>query len=609
MATSPCAHKTAGSTRSVDDKVGLALSGGGFRAAFFHVGVLARLAELGVLPRVEVISTVSGGSIVGAAYYLVLKNRLEDATKGPITNDDYVGLVREVERKLLHAVRKNIRGRVFANPVKTIRMAWPSYSRSDRIGDLYDRHLYKEIWRERQDGSRERKWWGLGPEKQIAMHELAIKPHAPTNGSDPPILWINATSLNTGHNWRFGTCRMGEPLPESKHKRAIVNDVDKNMRLIRGLFEENPDPSCKAKPDEPWVGQRQEDFPLALAVAASACVPLLFHPLSISGMYAGTRVELVDGGVQDNQGIQGLLDEECNYMIISDASGQMNDLERPSTLLPSVAGRTMSIYGDRIRDEQLAHALTDADGMALLHLRKGLEAKAVSPISSPTPPRPERQGEFTSDEFGVHEGVQEALSRIRTDLDYFGDSEAFSLMLDGYLMSDREFERSQLKALRHPHAPGKAPDRWDFGKDVHRRIATAPSGLYGRQLRAGSQRFLRTIATFWPGPPWVFIALAIAAVAGLAVIVWHGAIGGAVGDVWRDQWSAKAVIVAVGALLLLLVAYLAMAIQWPPIRYPVALLWVVLAIVPALILCVWRWIALPGRHLARRLGKVPAQSA
>jgi predicted acylesterase/phospholipase RssA len=46
-ATSPSAHKTAGSTRSVDGKVGLAYPGGGFRAAFFHVGVLARLAELG----------------------------------------------------------------------------------------------------------------------------------------------------------------------------------------------------------------------------------------------------------------------------------------------------------------------------------------------------------------------------------------------------------------------------------------------------------------------------------------------------------------------------------------------------------------------------------
>jgi predicted acylesterase/phospholipase RssA len=30
-------------------KVGLALSGGGFRASLFHIGVLARLAELDVL--------------------------------------------------------------------------------------------------------------------------------------------------------------------------------------------------------------------------------------------------------------------------------------------------------------------------------------------------------------------------------------------------------------------------------------------------------------------------------------------------------------------------------------------------------------------------------
>lgn len=51
-------------------KLGLALSGGGFRASFFHLGVLARLAEEGLLRQVEVISTVSGGSIIGAAYYV-----------------------------------------------------------------------------------------------------------------------------------------------------------------------------------------------------------------------------------------------------------------------------------------------------------------------------------------------------------------------------------------------------------------------------------------------------------------------------------------------------------------------------------------------------------
>src|SRR5262245_2853516 len=57
-------------------KVGLALSGGGFRASFYHLGVLARLAELDVLRHVEVLSCVSGGSIVGACYWLALRNRL-----------------------------------------------------------------------------------------------------------------------------------------------------------------------------------------------------------------------------------------------------------------------------------------------------------------------------------------------------------------------------------------------------------------------------------------------------------------------------------------------------------------------------------------------------
>jgi predicted acylesterase/phospholipase RssA len=48
--------------------IGLALSGGGFRAAAFHLGVLRRLRELGVLGQIRVMSTVSGGSIVGALW-------------------------------------------------------------------------------------------------------------------------------------------------------------------------------------------------------------------------------------------------------------------------------------------------------------------------------------------------------------------------------------------------------------------------------------------------------------------------------------------------------------------------------------------------------------
>ncbi len=69
-----------GATQAVSSsligKVGLALSGGGFRASFYHLGVLARLAELDVLRHVDVLSCVSGGSIVGACYWMMLRNRL-----------------------------------------------------------------------------------------------------------------------------------------------------------------------------------------------------------------------------------------------------------------------------------------------------------------------------------------------------------------------------------------------------------------------------------------------------------------------------------------------------------------------------------------------------
>lgn len=47
--------------------VGLALSGGGYKAAVFHLGSLLRLNELGALPKVKTISSVSGGSITNAA--------------------------------------------------------------------------------------------------------------------------------------------------------------------------------------------------------------------------------------------------------------------------------------------------------------------------------------------------------------------------------------------------------------------------------------------------------------------------------------------------------------------------------------------------------------
>ncbi|MFN2642446.1 MAG: patatin-like phospholipase family protein, partial [Actinomycetota bacterium] len=44
--------------------VALCLSGGGKRAALFHLGGLRRLNELGILGKIDTISSVSGGSIL-----------------------------------------------------------------------------------------------------------------------------------------------------------------------------------------------------------------------------------------------------------------------------------------------------------------------------------------------------------------------------------------------------------------------------------------------------------------------------------------------------------------------------------------------------------------
>lgn len=52
------------------ERIGLALSGGGSRAIAFHLGCLRALKKAGALDRVEVISTVSGGSVIGALYAL-----------------------------------------------------------------------------------------------------------------------------------------------------------------------------------------------------------------------------------------------------------------------------------------------------------------------------------------------------------------------------------------------------------------------------------------------------------------------------------------------------------------------------------------------------------
>ena len=570
-------------------KIGLALSGGGFRAALFHIGVLARLAELGILRRIEVISSVSGGSIIGALYYIHAKNLLERKGDSEIGDDDYVAIVEAIHRDFRRAVQKNLRARAFLNPAKNVWMARATYSRSDRIGDLYDKYFYKPAWGE----PRPKRWFGL-LDKQIAMSELKIRPPDEPETFRPdehnigrknakvPVMLINATTLNTGHNWRFEAVRMGEPLPDDDTAREVYANVDKNMRLEPGYFSAD---TTSPKPHRA-ITSSQRDFPLAVAVAASACVPALFHPLSVSDLYDGIRVELVDGGVHDNQGLQGLFDTDCTHLIVSDASGQMADQDLPATRIPGVAGRANSIFGDRVRDEQLAHASSRPEPIALMHLRKGLVGEVELPLADDGKPVEDAPKEKLTvkplaSDFGISIDAQRLLSRVRTDLDSFSDTEAYALMIDGYSMTDFVLNRdprfADFLAQTRPEA-SPVPERWDFRALADQTGAAVLPSRYRRQLAVARQRFFKPISLV-PHATTAVKLLAVAVLLALVLLVvfrWDE-----VRDALSTEWPIWWLLLPLGFPLLLAFLYLKergpFFIRWPGLLLVSYLMPVVLA--------------------------------
>ncbi|HEX6999184.1 MAG TPA: patatin-like phospholipase family protein [Gammaproteobacteria bacterium] len=504
-------------------KLGLALSGGGFRASFFHVGVLARLAELGLLRRVEVISAVSGGAIIAALYYLHVKRLLEERPDENVTDEDYVAIVQRIEREFLTAVQKNLRMRAFRNPLKNLRMTGAKYSRSDRLGELYDELLYRPVL-------------APGSKAPIEMRNLHIRPKDGPEGFHPrrhnaarkakvPILILNATSLNTGHNWRFEASRMGEPPLED----PMVREADKNMRLRR-------------PPTYADIARHQQNIELGLAVAASACVPGIFAPLAISGLYdRGVRVQLVDGGVHDNQGIKALLDERCTHFVVSDASGQIPDEIDPATGDLSVLLRSNDILMDRVREEEL-FALLGAHGAttAFVHLRKGLEAEGIAWLGPEGKPAAamavERVSQTPCLAFGVHPEVQARLSRVRTDLDSFTEVEAQSLMLDAYLMSVAE-----LRSVLGASAPSRSV-QWGFLAIAP--WMTTPTEQYLRHLEVARRRVCKVFRLSWT------VTAATALVAGLlAAGLWRWQ-GEALAKLWEREITVGNLLLTAGGLAL-----------------------------------------------------------
>lgn len=87
-------------------ELGLCLSGGGYRAALFHLGAMRRLDELGVLSRVETFASVSGGSIALAQLATHRRNLGAD---WPRAGERVLRFEEEVAQPLRAFVQQDIR--------------------------------------------------------------------------------------------------------------------------------------------------------------------------------------------------------------------------------------------------------------------------------------------------------------------------------------------------------------------------------------------------------------------------------------------------------------------------------------------------------------------
>lgn len=229
--------------------------------------------------------------------------------------------------------------------------------------------------------------------------------------------------------------------------------------------------------------------------------------------------------MQDNQGIQGLFDRDCTHLIVSDASGQLDDEEKPAPQILSVLKRSSSIGQSRIRGEQLIGAAGSYE-YALMHLRKGLPMKTVRPGHSLAEAVGEGGSTAGTDAFGVAAPVQAALSNIRTDLDFFSHTEARSLELDGYLMSVYELEEEGFDQLGDGSAAAAEPAQWDFGSMLEQIGGGDES--YVSRLEAGSRSFFRLLALRpavgigWGAAIAIVLALIAAAISWPALCLLRG---------------------------------------------------------------------------------------
>lgn len=303
-------------------RLGLSLSGGGYRATAFHLGTLNKLQEMNILQQVDVISTISGGSITGA-YYCLEKDDYDNFSKNLYNAVQEKNVVKKVLLSFT-ALKLLLFTLIFLAPAfyflfTTYAWLFPIFLAgfvffllkfqfhifpvSKRIEAVYNDFFY-------------------------AQKKLGDLP-------EHPVLVIASTNLQTARPFTFS--------------KSWMQDSTYQYR-------------------KPSIEFKAAVFPVSRAVMASSCVPFAFTPIKIDKEFFENEADadkvhplLVDGGVYDNQGIHKIVQHgryQCSHIITSDAGGgSTGELKFSNTI--SLLISTVDVFMSRIKKSQMVQDVYD----------------------------------------------------------------------------------------------------------------------------------------------------------------------------------------------------------------------------------------------------------
>ena len=238
-----------------NSRIGLALSGGGYRAAAYHIGALLALHKLGVLDKVDVISSVSGGSIIAASYAL------------------HDGNYESFEKTFSEKIRIGVLHLALFSMILVLGLVGLATWFSGGWGLLGSLVV---LWFS---------WYKVLPVSDLIAKQydwLFFQGKKLKDMKSSPVVTINATDYPTVSQFTFS----GERMYDFYYGKSA-------------FYHEN--------------------FPISKAVMASSCVPFAFSPIRIpktfrtSAMKGRKQPVLLDGGLYDNQGTHVLTDEMSPY--------------------------------------------------------------------------------------------------------------------------------------------------------------------------------------------------------------------------------------------------------------------------------------------------------